>query len=236
MNAARAANKYFNDEQPWKTIKSDVEYCSKTLYVCCQLVRSLAILFSPIIPYTAKKTFDLINIGNYTGENLNGQELSENLWLSASLPKLLSGTESNMPEILFKQVENEVVEFQISKLSVKNTIVPEIVEDELINIEDFQKIKLVTAKVISAEKIKKSKKLLKLQIDTGFDKRQILAGVAEFYEPEYLIGKTIVVVANLKPAKLMGQESNGMMLAASKDGKLCFVTPEIEIGEGAIVK
>ena len=236
MNAARAANKYFNDEQPWKTIKSDPEYCAKTLFVCCQLVRSLAILFSPITPYTTKKIFDLINTGNFTGENLNGQALNENLWLSASLPKLISGMQTNFPEILIKQIENEVVEFQISKLSAKNPVTPEAVKEEHINIEDFQKIKLVTAKIIAAEKIKKSKKLLKLQIDTGFDKRQILAGVAEFYEPEYLIGKTIIVVANLLPTKLMGEESNGMMLAASKDGKLCFITPEIEIGEGGVVR
>ncbi len=233
MNVARAANKYFNDEEPWKKIKSDKDYAAKTLFVCSQLLRSLSILFSPVIPFTTAKLYDYLGLESTTG--IDKHVIKENIWESARLPILKEGSEIKQPEILFKQIEDDVINLQISKLGIKEEAKKQ-AEEELIDISDFQKIKLKTAKVISAEKLKKSKKLLKLQVDTGDDKRQIIAGIAEHYEPEYLIGKTIVVVSNLKPAKLMGEDSNGMMLAASKDGKLFFVSPEQEIGEGATVK
>lgn len=235
MNIARASNKYFNDEEPWKKIKSEPEYAAKTLFVCSQLVRSLAVLFAPIIPNTSKKIADILNFELYYGEPLKGIHNSDNYWINSGLPLLKQGLEFKTPQILFTRIEDDVIATQVSKLGNKQSknIVP---EDELIDISDFQKVKLKTAKIISAEKVKKSKKLLKLQVDLGDSQRQILAGIAEYYEPDYLIGKTIVVVANLKPAKLMGEESQGMMLAASADGKLCFVTPEQQIQPGAEVK
>lgn len=233
MNIARAANKYFNDEEPWKKVKTDKDYAAKTLFVCSQLIRSLSILFNPIIPFSTVKLADYLGFEINSNTNMNSK--SGNEWESARFPVLKSDTLIKQPEILFKHIEDETIKVQIDKLGNKGESKP-MIEEDLIDITDFQKIKLKTAKVISAEKLKKSKKLLKLQVDTGDDKRQIIAGIAEHYEPEYLIGKTIVVVSNLKPAKLMGEDSNGMMLAASKDGKLFFVSPEQEIGEGAIVK
>lgn len=233
MNIARAANKHFNDEEPWKKIKSDKDYAAKTLFVCSQLIRSLSILFNPIIPFSTIKLADYLGIEVNSLKNMNTKNGNE--WESARFPLLKSDTLIKQPEILFKHIEDETIELQIAKLGKKEEG-KQVAEEDLIDISDFQKIKLKTAKVISAEKLKKSKKLLKLHVDTGVDKRQIIAGIAEHYEPEYLVGKTIIVVANLKPAKLMGEDSNGMMLAASKDGKLFFVSPEQEIGEGAIVK
>ena len=233
MNITRAANKYFNDEEPWKKVKTDKDYAAKTLFVCSQLIKSLSILFNPIIPFSTRKLADYLGFEINSNQNMNAQ--SGNEWESARFPGLKSDTLIKQPEILFKHIEDETIKVQIDKLGNKGESKP-MIEEDLIDISDFQKIKLKTAKVISAEKLKKSKKLLKLQVDTGDDKRQIIAGIAEHYEPEYLIGKTIVVVSNLKPAKLMGEDSNGMMLAASKDGKLFFVSPEQEIGEGAIVK
>ncbi|MBX3042264.1 MAG: methionine--tRNA ligase [Candidatus Kapabacteria bacterium] len=235
MNVARASNKYFNDEEPWKRIKSDKDYAAKTLYVCVQLVRSLAVLVAPIIPNSSTKIAETLNISIYSGAPSEDSINTTNLWDSASLPLVEQGSDLNTPAILFTRIEDDVISAQIAKLGDKisnSTIAPE----PLIDITDFQKIKLKTAKIISAEKLKKSKKLLKLIVDLGDSQRQILAGIAEYYEPEYLIGKTVVVVANLKPAKLMGEESQGMMLAASADNKLCFVSPEIEIGAGAEVK
>ena len=235
MNVARASNKYFNDEEPWKAVKSNPDYAAKSLYVCSQLVRSLAILFAPIIPVTANKIADTIGVEIYTGQPKAGEFISENIWENAGLPVLPQGAEIKIPQILFTKIEDEIVAAQTAKLGDKQKVSAE-PEEELIDIADFQKIKFKTAKIISAEKLKKSKKLLKLQVDTGGSQRQILAGIAEYYEPEYLVGKTIVVVSNLKPAKLMGEESQGMMLAASADGKLCFVTPETEIAVGAEVR
>ncbi len=232
MNVARAANKYFNDEEPWKKIKTDKEYAAKTLFVCSQLIRSLAILFAPVIPYTSKKIFNLLSLEPITG--FSSDQINTNIWESSRIPLLEEGRSINQPEILFKQIEDEIITTQINKLGMKGDNQSN--EDELIDISDFQKVKLRTARIISAEKLKKSKKLLKLQLDLGDSKRQIIAGVAEHYQPEYLIGKLIIVVANLKPAKLMGEESNGMMLAASKDNKLFFVSPEQDLGPGAEVR
>ncbi len=236
MNIARASNKYFNDEEPWKSFKSDKDKAALTLNVCCQIVRSLSLLFAPILPFTSEKINDILGYKQTTGFPSDSSDV--NYWAEASYPKLPENHFIKQPQILFNRIEDELIQNQISKLGDKTQQEPTPVEESnLISIEDFQKISLKTAKVISAEKMPKSKKLLKLQIQIGNETRQILAGVAEYYQPEYLIGKIIVVVANLKPAKLMGEESNGMMLAASIDGKLCFVSPEKDdIQDNAIVK
>jgi len=231
MNIARSANKYFNDEEPWKKIKTDTDYAAKTLFVCVQLVRNLAILFAPVIPFTSEKIFKILNLNSHTGLPLyDNQKL--NLWQSARFPALDYEHQTNLPEILFKQLEDEVIQNQINKLGQKEN---KMVEEELIDIDFFRKIKLKTARIIKAEKLKKSKKLIKLQVEIDGNERQILAGIAEHYSAEELVGKTVVVVANLKPAKLMGEESFGMLLAASKDDRLIIVSPEKDIGSGATV-
>jgi len=228
MNLARAANKYFNDEEPWKTIKSDIEASAKSLYVCAQLVRSLAIIFAPVIPHISRKIFEMLSIDDYTGDSLKGILLENNLWETALYPELQQGSEIKNPEILFSKMEDKSVEEQTSKLGASQQP-----PQELITIEDFMKIKLRTAIVIEAEKVKKSKKLLKLKVDLAGEIRQIIAGIAEHYDAEALIGKTIIVVANLQPAKLMGLESQGMLLAANMpDGKLSIITTE-KFGMGA---
>ena len=235
MNIARAANKYFNDEEPWKSGKTDKDKCGKTMYVCAQLVRSLAVLFAPILPFSMDRTFRLINEEAVTGLPNNGVP-GMDVFNAAILPKLESGREINKPEILFGKIEDKLVEEQTAKLGEKNA--PEKPVYELIEFDDFMKVKIRTGKIISAEKIKKSKKLFKLQVDFGAEQRQIVAGIAEHYKPEELIGKVVSVVVNLKPAKLMGVESQGMILAASnEEGKLCVMTPENpEIGLGAEVR
>ena len=238
MNIARAANKYFNDEQPWVTIKNNTDEAAKTIYVCCQLVRSLAQLFSPIIPHTSKCVFEILNLDSVTGESLRGISKYPDLWKDATLPLELSGKKINAPSIQFTKIEDEVINAQISRLGIMLEAKEEEPASPLITIDDFAKIQLRTAKIIKAEKVPKSKKLLRLQVDTGTDKRQIIAGIAEHYEPDYLVGKTVIIVANLQPAKLMGEESNGMLLAASgSTGKLRFLTTEIDdLEAGANIK
>jgi len=162
-----------------------------------------------------------------------------NFWKNCILPLLAQGLKINTPSILFSRIEDEVIQSQIAKLGVKtNNLNIKHSQSELIDIDYFSKIKLKTAKILEAENVKKSKKLIKLQVDIGGEIKQILAGIAEHYKLEELIGKTIVVVANLQPAKLMGEESLGMLLAAnSEDGKLVIVVPEDDsIGIGATVR
>lgn len=236
MNIARAANKYFNDEEPWKTVKNNPAQAAKTLFVCGQLIGALSVLFSPVIPFTCRKLREMLSLPLTTGESAQGSK-KINFWKYSVYPKLPEGLRIPEPNILFTKIEDATVETQISKLGLKNEAVPA-VEEELIPIEYFQKIKLRTAKVISAENVKKSKKLIKLQIDIGGTKKQILAGIAEHYKPEELVGKIIVVVANLQPAKLMGEESQGMLLAANTDdGRLAVIVPQNQdITEGAEVR
>lgn len=223
MNIARAANKYFNDEEPWKTIKTDPDKCAKTLYVCAQLVYTLSVLFSPIVPYACTEIKTLINRDTYTGEP-SDIYVGMNYWNDSIFPNLPEGLKINNPKILFKKIDDEVIQTQINKLGDKHQE-PKVVEEELISIDYFKKVKLRTAKVISAENVKKSKKLIKLQVEIAGENRQIVAGIAEHYKPEDIIGKKIVVVSNLEPAKLMGEESRGMLLAAnSPDGKLSVIT------------
>lgn len=230
MNIARAANKYFNDEEPWKSIKDNNEKSSKTLFICCQLIKTLSILFAPVIPNISKKIQSQININTEIG---NKKEIGENKWSKSLIFDLESGHQTNKPEILFPRIEDDFVEKEYSKLGNKVNQKNESKEIEgIIEFSDFMNVKLKAAKILSAENIKKSDKLIKLIVDLGFENRQIIAGIAKYYKPEELIGKTIIIVANLKPAKLMGEISEGMLLAANyKDGlKLATFEGDVELG------
>jgi methionyl-tRNA synthetase len=240
MNIARAANKYFNDEVPWKTIKEDPDKAAKTLYVCVQLVNTLSILFSPIVPFSCAKIKGFLGVNQYCGEGKFG-DTKDKSWKDAVLPSIFESKKLNEPEILFAKIEDDVINTQIAKLGDQNkneTKKEDSIADGLITIDDFKKIKLVTAKIISAENVPKSKKLIKMLVNDGTSERQVLAGIAEHYKPEELIGKIVVLVANLLPAKLMGLESNGMLLAANTShGKLALVSPlSDEIAAGAEVR
>jgi methionyl-tRNA synthetase len=237
MNASRSANKYFNDEQPWKTYKENPEECAKTLFICSQLLYSFAILFSPIIPFTTRKIFETLSLEPITGEPNFGFG-GDDVWSNAFEFHLKSRSKIGNPGILFPLIEDKIIEKQISKLGKSPEQIFEEEKKNMISYEYFSKIQLKTAKILEAEKIKKSKKLVKLIIDIGDERRQIVAGIGEHYSPEELVGKTIVVVANLEPAKLMGVESEGMLLAAStEDGsKLTLITTLADIPPGSRVK
>lgn len=209
MNLARAGNKYFNDSEPWVNIKSNKEQCSTTINICLQTIYTLAEVFAPVIPFSSEKIFGMLNV-------------SPGMWNDISESTLNSGHKLGKSEILFVKIEDEVMDAQINKLGKVEVV--ETYDMPLISYEDFSKIDLRTAKILSAENIKKSDKLLKLQVKTAGGQRQIIAGIAKHYKPEELIGKNVIIVANLKPAKLMGNESQGMVLAVEdSDGKLNVV-------------
>lgn len=219
MNLARDGNKYFNDTEPWKTIKSDKERCGTTLNVCLQAIYTLSELFSPVLPFSAEKLFVM----------LNSKPVD---WKDCGKPQLKEGHQLNQSEILFPKIEDEKIEAQVSKLPAS---VPEKVE--LITYDDFMKIQLRTAEVIEAEKVPKSEKLLKLKVRLDNEERQVVAGIAKSYGPENLIGKKVVIVANLQPAKLMGLESNGMILAAeNSEGGLQVLSLPDNVNSGTRVK
>ena len=231
MNLARSANKYFNDSEPWKTKKSNPEQCAATLYVSLQVVRTLAILLAPVIPFTADKIWKLLKMDS---------ALYQDGWDSAADILLEPGHILDRPEILIQKIEDKRIEEIVTFLEggSEKTPKPEAAPIKpVITIDDFSKLDLRIAKVLQAEKVPKSEKLLKLRVEIGSEQRQILAGIAKKYAPEELIGKSVVIVANLQPAKLMGQESQGMILAASDaNGDMKLIEPNGEMPAGSIVK
>ena len=223
MNLARDGNKYFNDSEPWVTVKSNKVKCGTTLNICLQTIYTLAELFSPVLPFSTEKLFKI----------LNSKPVK---WSESGKSFLNEGHQINTAEILFPKIEDEVIEEQISKLGIPGTEI-EKVKEEIISYDDFMKTKLKVAEVLSAEKIVKSKKLMKLKVKLDDGERQLVAGIAEHYNPEDLVGKKVVVVANLQPAKLMGEESHGMILAVEKEsGGLQVLVVDNDIKNGTRVK
>ncbi|MDZ7625057.1 MAG: methionine--tRNA ligase [Ignavibacteriaceae bacterium] len=223
MNLARDGNKYFNDSEPWVTVKSNKEKCGTTLNICLQAIYTLAELFYPVLPFSSEKLFKMLKAKPVE-------------WKESGKSFLKEGHQINSAEILFPKIEDEVIEEQVSKLGNPETEI-EKKQDELISYDDFMKTKLKVAEILSAEKIAKSKKLMKLKVMLDDGERQLVAGIAEHYNPEDLIGKKVVVVANLQPAKLMGEESNGMILAVDKEpGGLQVLVVDDSVKVGTRVK
>lgn len=223
MNLARIANKYFNDSEPWKTVKSDNTKCATTLYVSLQIINTLSKLFYPVIPFTMEKLNKILNNKNV-------------LWDESGNPNLPIGHELNKPEILFVKIEDEAIEKEVNKLQHGEEVNTK-KEESFITIDDFMKVELKVAEIISAEAVPKSEKLLKLKVSLGNEERQVMAGIAKHYDPTTLTGKKVVLVANLKPAKLMGHESQGMILAVeTTDGKLELLNVSENVNNGTRAK
>ncbi len=223
MNLARDGNKYFNDSEPWVTVKSNKEKCGTTLNICLQAIYTLAELFYPVLPFSSEKLFKMLNAKPVE-------------WGESGKSFLKEGHQINNAEILFPKIEDELIEEQISKLDSPETE-REKKLDELISYDDFMKTKLKVAEILSAEKVVKSKKLMKLRVMLDDGERQLVAGIAEHYNPEDLIGKKVVVVANLQPAKLMGEESRGMILAVEKEsGGMQVLIVDNSVKNGTPVK
>ncbi len=230
MNLARIGNKYLTDSEPWKQIKSNKERVKTILNISLQICANLSILAEPFLPFTSNKLIKILNI-------------SVLKWKDAGKPDILaSGHQLNKPTYLFEKIEDTEINAQIQKLlntkksneEEKNQINP---AKENIEFDDFVKLDIRTGTIIEAEKVPKTKKLLKLKIDTGVDKRVIVSGIAEYYKPEDIIGQKISILVNLTPRKLRGIESNGMILMAeNSEGKLCFVSPTEDFNNGSEIK
>ncbi|MFN3385922.1 MAG: methionine--tRNA ligase [Candidatus Thermochlorobacter sp.] len=241
MELARTANKFLTDQAPWKTYKTDLEQSAKAISISLNLCHSLAIIFSPILPDACDHIFKMLN-------------LDERNWENAKQPKLQAGHRlSGTSVALFRKIEDKDIAPELEKIE---QLVQEAAEKErakamqahttqtaisdlkpTITIEDFEKLDLRVATVVAAEKVPRADKLLKLTLKLGPEERVILAGIAEHYAPEEMIGKNVVVVANLAPRKMRGIESQGMLLAVTgSDGKVHVVEPTGEGINGMPVK
>ena len=233
MNLARAGNKYFNDAEPWKTLKSDPARCATTIHLSIQVSRALAILSSPVVPAAAESIWRMLAI--------QGTAATAS-WASAAELAVPAGQKLGTPEILFTKIEDKVIDDELQSLGNAQKGSAEEPSKEPpskppLTIDEFRSVDLRIGRVVSAEAVPKSKKLLKLLVEVGSEQRQIVAGIAQHYIPEDLVGKLVVVVFNLQPAVLMGTESRGMILAASDgQGKLVLISPQSEIVSGSKVQ
>lgn len=218
FKVAKKGNKYFNDAEPWKAVKEDYQKATNCLYLSNQLAKTLAYTLKPYLPSKADAIAKIMNI-----ENLNQ-------WKDAKVP-LPEDYPINKAKVIFKKIEDDVIINQKEKLK-ENLIESE--DDnmsDLISIDDFDEVVIKIGQIKEAEKIEKSDKLLKLQVDIGDETRQIVAGIAKFYSPEELIDRKVCIVANLQPAKLFGTLSEGMVLATGKSGALLSPDENAKIGE-----
>ena len=229
MNLARLGNKYLTENEPWKTIKTDPERTATVLNISLQICANLALLSEPFLPFTAEKLRGILN-------------QDKAFWYEAGNSELLEeGKQINPAQLLFEQIDDKQIEAQLEKLQQTkkaNELASATVEPQKANIEydDFAKMDIRVGTILAAEKVAKTKKLLKLTIDTGIDKRTIVSGIAEYYSPEEIIGKQVSVLVNLAPKALKGIESQGMILMAENlDGSLSFISPEKPIKNGGTI-
>ena len=215
MNLARIGNKYITECEPWKVWKTDPKRVETILNISLQLVANLAIAFEPFLPFSSEKLRKMINMPNFEWTQLGSTDL------------LKAGTQLGEPELLFEKIEDEVIERQLQKLADTKKANEEAsyqaapIKPE-VSFDDFEKLDIRVGHILNCEKVKKSKKLLKFTIDDGSGvERTICSGIAAYYEPEQLIGKDVLFVANFAPRKMMGIESQGMILSAVNfDGSL----------------
>lgn len=230
MDLARLGNKYLADEEPWKVIKADPERVKTILNVCLQVTANLTIALEPFIPFSMEKLRGFLNLEKCAWQKLGDAGL------------LPAGHRVNEPELLFEKLEDAVIEKQVQKLLdtkkanelAATTAVP---AKECVTFDQFGAMDIRVGTVLEAEKVAKTKKLLKLKIDTGIDKRTVVSGIAEYYQPEELIGRQVCILVNLEPKPLKGIESQGMILCAQNaDGDLVLVSPVKKVKEGSEVK
>ena len=219
FKVAKKGNKYFNDAEPWKAIKEDKIKAANCLHLSNQLAKTLAFTLKPFLPTKADKIADIMNIDSLDN------------WEDAKIP-LPVGHEINKAKPLFKKIEDKEIEAQKAKLKENLNENEDETMTDLVTIDQFDEFVIKIGEVKEAEKIEKSDKLLKLQVDIGEEKpRQIVAGLAKFYSPEELVGRKVCVIANLQPAKLFGTLSEGMILATGASGALLSPDENGSVGE-----
>lgn len=230
MNVARLGNKYLADTEPWKVIKTDEDRVRTILFISLQIAANLEILIEPFLPFTADKLMKMLNYGGHT-------------WEAAGKINLLHrGHQLNEPVLLFEKIEDDEVQAQIDKLNkskADNEAASAVIAPakENIQFEDFTSVDIRVATIIAAEKVEKTKKLLKLTLDTGIDHRTVVSGIAEYYKPEDIIGQQVSLVVNLAPREIKGILSQGMILMSENaEGKLAFVAPTQNHNNGSIIR
>ena len=231
MNFTRIGNKYLADTEPWKVIKSDPERVKTILNIALQITANTAIAIEPFMPFSAAKMLRMLAVEKFPWERLGGMDL------------IAAGHTIGTPELLFEKIEDDVIQRQLDKLAATKAAnqaaeAAQHVEaqKDTIQFDDFQKMDIRVSTILSAEKVAKTKKLLKLTVDTGIDQRVIVSGIAEHFTPEELIGKQVLVLVNLAPRDLKGITSSGMILMAEDaSGKLRLLQPDEKTNNGAIV-
>jgi methionyl-tRNA synthetase len=230
MDMARLGNKYLADMEPWKVVKTDEERVKTIMNVSLQITANLTIVFEPFLP----KKMDILR-GFLNMENLPWSELGRTDLMAA-------GHKVNKPQLLFEKVEDATIQAQVDKLLATrkaNEMAEAVAKEAKENIEfdDFSKLDIRVGTIIEAEKVAKTKKLLKLKVDTGIDQRTVVSGIAEYYSPDDIIGQQVSILVNLAPKKLRGIESQGMILMAENaDGSLAFVSPDKAIKDGSEIR
>lgn len=229
MDMARLGNRYLTEKEPWKTIKTDPAAAKEALHNCLVLIGHLATVAQAFLPATAKKIITMLNLPNEP--IAYDQEMYFN-----------NGHQLNPAALLFEKVEDDVIEAQLKKLADKKVVAPPKSADVLpakenVNYETFATMDIRTGTILAAEKVAKTKKLLKLTIDTGIDERTVVSGIAEYYEPENIIGQKVSILVNLEPREIKGIVSQGMILMAeNSEGKLSFVAPTEDFHNGAVIR
>ncbi|TKC58141.1 methionine--tRNA ligase [Pedobacter hiemivivus] len=230
MNVARLGNKYLADTEPWKVIKTDEDRVRTILFISLQIAANLEILIEPFLPFTADKLMKMLNYGGHTWE------------AAGQIDLLHRGHQLNEPVLLFEKIEDDAVQAQIDKLNrskADNDAASAVIAPakENIQFEDFTSVDIRVATIVAAEKVEKTKKLLKLTLDTGIGQRTVVSGIAEYYKPEDIIGQQVSLVVNLAPREIKGIVSQGMILmSGDTDGKLAFVAPTVKHQNGSVIK
>ena len=229
MNLARLGNKYLADTEPWKVIKTDEGRVKTILNICLQISANLSTLMEPFMPFSSQKLREFMNIDVID-------------WAKTGDGVIPAGHELGEAGLLFEKIEDATIQAQIDKLLATKKAnemasVKAVPAKENIQYEDFMKMDIRVGKIIAAEKVAKTKKLMKLTVDTGIDERTIVSGIAEHYTPEEVIGRQVSVLVNLEPKPLKGIVSQGMILMAENaDGTLSFVSPDKEVKPGSEVR
>lgn len=233
MDMARLGNRYLTEKEPWKTIKTNPEDAREALHNCLALIGQLATSLQPFLPRTAVKMFNMLNLG--TDRVAFDEEIA-----------FSNGHQLNIPSLLFEKIEDEVIEKQVQKLQDKRKAVGMNPTEEKPNLtpakpnvsyDQFAALDIRTGTILAAERVAKTKKLLKLIIDTGLDERTVVSGIAEHYDPEHIVGRQVSILVNLEPREIKGIMSQGMILMAEDaSGKLTFVNPEDAFHAGSVIR
>lgn len=230
MNLARLGNKYLADTEPWKLIKTNEERVKTIMYISLQITANLSVLMEPFLPFSAIKLQTMLNLSGLKWTDLGKTDL------------LTPGHIINKPELLFAKIEDETIQVQLDKLEATKsanivaakTAAP---AKENISFDDFTKMDIRIGTILEAEKVAKTKKLLKLTVDTGIDKRTVVSGIAEFFNPDEIIGKQVSILVNLAPRKIRDIESQGMILMGEDaNGDLVFIQPSKQVKAGSEVR